>query len=383
MRILHVASFSGNVGDNANHNGLRRKLAEVLPPDVTYDNLELRKFYRSYDGADHLRFDEKFVELANSYDLVIIGGGNFFEIWMEDSATGCTIDLSPETLQKISTRIVFFGLGFDTYKGYSEPTRLKFLRFLEAALASDRVLMTVRNDGSKGQLESCYGKALADKVMKVPDGGFFIDVGASPSPFIRADRLNVALSLAQDMLSVRFGKNNEETGYKHLVDSVSGYMKGLTSLRSDAHFILMPHIYSDLGIIGDVLNTIPDYLRRNHVTVGPYLVGSGAEKLVFGTYGQADCVVAMRFHANVCPIGLNVPTIGLSSYKKIRDLYSELGIPERLLEEDDASLTGRLMEKTNTIITNNSQYRLENEFLLNQLDGQMAAFLKIFTFFIG
>ena len=79
MKILHVASFKGNVGDNANHNGLRHKLASVLNVPLDYDEIEIRRFYMKYDGPDKLKFDMKFAELANQYELVIIGVGNFLK----------------------------------------------------------------------------------------------------------------------------------------------------------------------------------------------------------------------------------------------------------------------------------------------------------------
>ena len=44
LRILHVASFSGNIGDNASHMGLRKVLSILIDnPEIT--ELEIRDYY--------------------------------------------------------------------------------------------------------------------------------------------------------------------------------------------------------------------------------------------------------------------------------------------------------------------------------------------------
>lgn len=77
IKVLHLASFTGNIGDEANHYGFRRKLKENLKFNFNYTELEIRNFYRSW-GL--MKFDDDFVKLCNSHDFVIIGGGNFLEL---------------------------------------------------------------------------------------------------------------------------------------------------------------------------------------------------------------------------------------------------------------------------------------------------------------
>ena len=40
----------------------------------------------------------------------------------------------------------------------------------------------------------------------------------------------------------------------------------------------------------------------------------------------------MRFHANVCPIGLGTPTIGLVNYPQVKLLYEELNLENRFVD---------------------------------------------------
>jgi hypothetical protein len=72
LRVLHLASFAGNIGDLANHAGGRRMLAERLGFVLEFTDLEIREFYWKQRS-----FDDAFVDYANSFDLLIIGSITF------------------------------------------------------------------------------------------------------------------------------------------------------------------------------------------------------------------------------------------------------------------------------------------------------------------
>ena len=76
IKTLHLASFDGNVGDNANHSGFYRHLKAQPGYDFAIEQLEIREYYWKQRF-----FDDGFVDLVNDYDLLIIGGGNYFELW--------------------------------------------------------------------------------------------------------------------------------------------------------------------------------------------------------------------------------------------------------------------------------------------------------------
>jgi len=382
MNILHVANFSGNVGDNANHNGLRCKLSEVFTEDTHYDELDMRRFYKNYDGKNKLYFDSDFVKLANKYDLVIIGGGNFFEVWLEDSSTGCTIDMSPEIVASLSTKVLFFGLGFDRNKGYSKKTLTHFLEFIKSLQNKNKFMVTIRNDGSLEQFIDSYGIEHTKLIHKVPDGGFFVSPKKNMPLLLPEDCNNIILSLAIDMPSVRYGKENEESGQKYLIDSFVTYIKSMINSKPNILFTLMPHIFTDLNIINQVIGLLPDHIIRNHISVGPYLVGTGAENVIFSNYQAADLVIAMRFHANVCPISMGVPTIGIGTYKKITDLYKELSLDDRLIVARGRDFSEELLTKTKFIFSNKEKVIKENADVMLKINNEMANFLVAFNSFI-
>ena len=143
MRILHLASFSGNIGDNANHMGFRPWFAAQVGREVTWTNCEIREFYWKERA-----FDADFVTIANSYDALVVGGGNYFELWVENSPTGTSIAISLEDFDKIRVPIFFNALGVDSGQGVPEKSKQNFTRFLSKLLSSDQYLVSVRNDGA-------------------------------------------------------------------------------------------------------------------------------------------------------------------------------------------------------------------------------------------
>ena len=100
MKILHVASFAGNIGDIANHYGFSRWFKEFFKKEILWNEFEIRETFRGFKS-----FNEDFANLANSHDLLIFGGGGFFELWVEESPTGTSIAISKEVLEKIKIPI--------------------------------------------------------------------------------------------------------------------------------------------------------------------------------------------------------------------------------------------------------------------------------------
>lgn len=377
MNILHVASFQGNVGDNANHNGLRNILTEILGTSPTYTQLEMRRFYRNYDGPDGLKFDNAFAELANKFDLVIFGGGNFFEIWLEDSGTGCTIDIGSEVLQKTRTKLLFFGLGFDKYKGCSAATEQKFLSFMKNLNAQGNALVTVRNDGSMRQFRETYPEEDWDLITEVPDGGFFVEPETANVSFLPVGRFNLLLNVALDMPNVRFGDDSTNK-VDELVVCMAEYIKTMCLEHKDLHVTIMPHIYSDLEIASRILARLPDFIRRNCVGVGPCVSGMGAEHLIFDAYKNANLIVSMRFHPSVCGIGMGVPTIGISTYKKIRDLYAKLGLESDVVDFPGGSFLPEILETSRKMITDSEVASAKRTSIALQLKQQLVSVLAAF-----
>lgn len=352
LRVIQLASYRGNIGDNANVTGTRRLLNQNLGCAIQYTDLE----YLEYEPDPRWggkTFDSEFVNLVNQHDLLLIGGGGFFELAVEDSISGTPINIPFEILEQIKTPIVFYALGFHVLHGLDDNRKTKFGQYLDYLLSSDRILVSLRNDGSLKTLQKIYGDKYDSRVFKCPDGGFFTFSRDHYHPELNPGHINIAIQLAGDGLGWRFPAANRVTGnkLKRLLgktekspDAYNTFLKrlgqtitGLLKKSPDCRIILIPHVPEDYRIINDFIPYIgPPYVRRN-LTVAPYVHGQEGHDYVFDLYSKCDLTIGMRFHTNVCSVGLQIPSIGLVTYEQIADLYEELSIPSRAVQVNDDS----------------------------------------------
>lgn len=340
---LHIASFDGNIGDNASHNGFYRQLKQTTTVQPEMEQREIRKTYLNYRGNDRWSWDESLIEDINSRPLSVIGGGNYFELWLENSRSGTTIDLAPDLLHMVQKPLFFHALGCDPNLGVSDRTVDRFRHFIETALESPWCLTSVRNDGSLKYLRQYLGDDIARRIVVTPDPGFFVDTTGGELPVPLRDKRYWAMNLACDRPERRFPGGDGKLNYDGFVNEIARLITLSCETYNDLEIVLTAHIYSDLDPIRDVLKALPDHIRRWKVSVAPLLHGMGAERSLFALYEQAELALGPRFHANVCPIGLGTPTIGLVTTEKLTDLYEELGMPERTVSAQHAGFCDQVM----------------------------------------
>lgn len=334
LRVLHLASFAGNIGDLANHAGARRMLAERLSFMLEFTDLEIREFYWKQRS-----FDDAFVEYANGFDLLIIGGGNYFELWVEQSATGTSIDITPASLAKLKVPTLLFALGVDTGQGYSAQSAQRFSAFMATVLERHDLFACVRNDGSARALREVLGDATAAHIPTMPDGGFFADPAACR--LLESGSSRIGINIAGDMLERRFDRGLDTKGFlRELADACRALMDARPELRID----LMPHIWRDSALIAQLLPMIPDPYLRRRISVGRLEPGATGLADFLQSYRGFDLVLGMRFHANVCPIGMGVPARGLLNYPQVERLYEEIGMIDRLIDVRDTGFGNRLVK---------------------------------------
>ena len=363
MKVLHVASFRGNIGDNANHAGFRPWFESLLGQTPEWIEFEIRDVYRKTRA-----FDASFAEQANRCDLVVIGGGNYFELWVKDSPTGTSISVPDEVMTAIRTPIFINALGVDDAQGHTEETLGRFRKFLGKLLASDQYLVSVRNDGAMAALKTHAGALPLEKVLHLPDGGFF----APYPPATKTAGPRIGINLAGDMLEHRFpgeGAHTFETFLQEMADTLAAIWRARPSTR----FILFPHIFRDLTVYADLLALLPDQLRRDQVRVAPYDSGETAAAAAFGEYAACDAVLGMRFHANVVPIGLGVPTIGLWCYDQVVRLYQELETPDAAVDVSHPGFGPVLQARINAILDGSSGMKAQNGAMQALVGRQRAA----------
>ena len=341
LRVLHVASFIGNIGDNANHKGSELLRNQFLDYEFDITRKEMREFF----WKKWIFNSDDFVNEANSYDLVMIGGGNYFELWVENSMTGSSIDINIDYLRKINTPILFYSLGFDLGQGVPQANIDKFRIFMDYLTSSSKYFVSVRNDGALDNFEKLYADRYKNKIAEIPDGGFFTYILNLKHYEIEYGMTNVIINVAGDMPEIRFPGTNGKITYEEFTKDFAGIIDELNEEYSDnMNFIFVPHIFRDLKISYDIIDNVTDRVRRNNIKVAPYLIGDKGHDYIFSLYNQSDLVLGMRFHSNVCSYALMKNVIGLVNYVQLSNLYKDINSNE-YVEVNKNGFTKELIDK--------------------------------------
>lgn len=340
LRLLHIASFTGNIGDNASHIGFRNIL-KTLGIYATIDQMEIRRFYKNYSLPDKQEFDETFVLMANQYDLIVFGGGGFLDFWVPGSETGTTIDISLDLFEKLNVPVLFTSIGCIPHKEVPVGNIEKFTRFINAILEKKNARIAVRNDGSWSILKSVLGKEIAAKIPQILDNGFFYQLQSKYTRII--DGKYVAINVTKDQLLMK-NQTIGEVNTEHFNQELRKYLDSIIT-HTDFKIVFIPHIFSDIEAIQFALKGVNDFIIRTRVVVAPYVQGDYGSDYLMSVYEGAEYVVGMRFHANVCSLILGKPLAGLAVLDRIKYMYKSVGA-EDLVVDVNSDFSQPLFENT-------------------------------------
>jgi len=366
IKVLHFASFIGNIGDNANHFGSRKWFSKIEGLSFDFENLEIREFYWK-----NLQFDEQFAAKCNEYDLILIGGGNFFELWVENSATGTSINISEKILSLIEKPILFYSLGVDDGQGHSDQTLSRFRNFLDfVSKYPEKYFLSVRNDGSILTVDRLLGSDYAKMFVVIPDGGFFLTLDEQDqesSLLTNVGAKLIGINLAGDMLDKRFNPLH----YNRILLEFYNSIAEISQIFPQFKFIFFPHILKDIALLNDLLKVFDDQFFRKKIIIAPLINGDYGMKQIFRIYSQCDLVIANRFHSNVCSIAMCKPTIGLVNYSQISLLYKELKLNDRTINIHNPGFKSNLVSLANSSLNNYDELIEKYRAIKFQIELQM------------
>lgn len=367
LNILHIASFTGNIGDTANHIGFYKQLKKNISANVEFDQLEIRKFYKN---SGEMRFDSEFIKLVNKYDLLVIGGGGFFDLNWDYSNTGTTIDFSKQLINNLCIPVLINTMGYHEFAEVKNDNVIKFKNFLDCIVNNKNWFVSVRNDGSYNRMFNRYD-CLMNGIVAAPDHGFFFDPKEHEKFGLQKDGyIWIGMNLTNDLFNSKFNGDIDIDTFNCLIGH---FVNNILSKNNNFGIILFPHTPQDLVTIGKLMNIINEKSKRQQVVIAPYISkGTDAIEAIFDLYRLCSCVIGMRFHTNVCSIGMNTPTIGLAGHEQISSLYNELNLAERCVVINNKQFTKQLSEKLYESLENTDgikkQYSKINSDLTNQRD---------------
>ena len=259
MKMLHIASFTGNIGDNCSHNGFYNIL-KLINIDITkIVNLEIRDFYNNRDLNNKRFFDLAFAEFANKFDLIVIGGGGFLDYFVEGSATGTTINISKKVLDSIKTPILLSSVGCVPTRFVPRGNSEKFLNFLEYVKSKNKIEILFRNDGSLKHLREQFGNKLCSHFEDILDNGFHFEL--KNNRIFKTKRKFIAINTSYDqllMVKSLSKQSNLKKFYKELCKVINFIVQDL-----GLDVCLVPHIYQDLVGINLIIEELDDFIVRN------------------------------------------------------------------------------------------------------------------------
>jgi polysaccharide pyruvyl transferase WcaK-like protein len=346
VRLLHLANHGGtNIGNGALICGLERVLAEDLagPPAFVPEPWD------EY-GIRLRRFDESFVARVNAdADALLVGAAVSFDGRRIYPHTGMRFDLPLALWAKLERPIVFYGLSHRTWpwKPYDHADALR--RFAEHVAASDRVLFSVRNDGTKEWLEAMTGVA-SDRIHEVPDPAVFVPVEDAPHPELREGRTNVVVSLNAEDPQYRFGEPPGHGGQGVPARARRGlrrlrgvpeqwerrrnaFLTGLAGAlvrladELDVNVILASHDVEDMRMGYELVRRTPDPFRQRIVFASTCLPPSRAPYF-YDLYAKADVAISMRIHSMNPAIGLGTPVVPIVSQQRMATFMRDAGLEE-------------------------------------------------------
>ena len=318
-RILHIASFLGNIGDNFNHFGTR-KLIESKIGNIDWVEIEIRETFRK-----KFTFDDDFANYCNEFDAVIFGGGNFFELWVDHSVNNTSADIRTEIIDRINVPFYFYALGVDPGMGVSKTGIDKFIKWVKHVSKKNNFHISVRNDGAVKTLKSYFPNGFDQLFTHLVDGGFLVVTQDLFKQNISSSTNYIGLNIAGDMLDKRFSL---ELSYESFIENFSANLSNILMNYKSYKLLLIPHIFRDYKVIYDILDKIDDKLRRERIDVAS--LSQGVDGMIDSVkyYDKCKIILANRFHSNVIGLILKKNVFGLFNYRQIEDLYSEISIDQ-------------------------------------------------------
>lgn len=374
MRALHIASFTGNIGDQVNHCGFYRTFYDIFASDI--DKIEMRKFYASC--TNRLQFDKDLANRINTYDCLILGGGAYFDARWEYSATGTTLDLSDEFMEIVHVPVLINAMGYSECPDYTTYSVCdKFRSFLDTALAKRNWMITVRNDGSLESIENRYGKAYSNQILKVPDNGFFFDFD-NPNILDFGQVPIVGLCITNDLFSDSYNKGLTPEQFNPLISELIEKL-----IYKGYNIILFAHTPNDLNVIHIVLGGVSDQNKRRHVIVAPYNTSGNCAANQLGIYYNAcSCIIGMRFHSLIIALDHRIPTVSLAGHNQMEALFNELGLNEYCIRADHTDIVNEVSAIVDTCINESMLLTDIYELIYDRINREREAYRSAVVSFL-
>lgn len=347
MRAIHIASFGGNIGDILNHNGFYKTIGKDIGLDQV-TQIEIRRFYKNALPSEKLSFSDDLLNEINTYDILILGGGGFFDLRWSYSHTGTTLDLSQDFIDGIKIPVIVNAMGYhEFFRDTSLDNCKAFGQFITTIL-NNGWFLSFRNDGSTARFRKRFGNLGNNYLLTVPDNGFFaIDKNQLSAIGIKRKEKVIGFCITNDLFCGEYNGNLSINEFNHQITDI------IALLSERYQIVLFPHTPDDVATIGSLFRELPSRSKRYNIVIAPY--NSNGSDSIFELaryYNSCDLIVGMRFHSLIMGLQLGCPTIALAGHQQIEDFYCEIGLTDYYIRLDSRDFSCYLLNSITEILNN-------------------------------
>jgi polysaccharide pyruvyl transferase WcaK-like protein len=343
MNIFHIYAQNYNVGDHLLAYGVQTMFSKWFDPQCKFKTFDI-----------HLTvLNQEFIERLNQEaDILLVGGGGLIhgiDKWM--------LNIEDDLIESIKIPIIVFGVGYNFFRGQDDMSER--LKVSIGLMAQKALSFSVRNDGSQKRLldQGLYFK-------EIPAPGFFLNNDCKLN-LIKKEF--VIIQLANDLRGNRGFTEEFNLSLAAVIKEIASYYLVLLLPHLEVDQTLNEEIYSLVNRIPNVYQmSWYDLIKREHLL------------FIISLYATARFVIAMRGHAQICPIGLNTPVITIASHEKVTAMANRLGYQFLNVEMNDPNFQEVLIEKAAFLSddTNLANLKKYTEDILVDIKGAGEIFAK-------
>lgn len=350
-KLLHLANWnSTNIGNGALVFGTERVLREDIDATLQFTP-EPWDEYVIENTPGPRAFDERFVDLVNAHDALLVGGAVTFNGRAPLTGAGMRFNLPVALWPKITKPIIFYGNSYRFWHDapYHNLDRLK--EVVQYIIGTPSVFFGVRNDGTKKFLETLLGIE-SEKILEVPDPGMYVPTEDHEYAELSKTRTNVLISLNNEDEESRFPDNSKK---KRFVQALAKTMEKLSE-EFDLNYVLCPHYFDDYKIMGELVDLLPPKIIHQR-TVSSGLLAVPQAPYFYGRYAKADLALSMRIHSLSPSIGLGLPVVPIASQGRVTDFLEEIGLRDLSVDVFGADIENELYTKARYALMNGAEVK--------------------------
>ena len=393
IKIAHLGSYDSNIGDNIALLNARKGIEKYCDEEIVWEKLNLSGFHDMENDTEFCI--AMFRKISRQNDLLLIGGGGLVQ-YQPKYHNKFNLPFTEEILEHVTIPIVVCGVGFNTFRGAPVvteeidgksnvviqkiadlPDRI-FLKNLYS-LMKKAALFSFRTDGSVNSIAQIYhteGKgefdlSKLDSIWEAPDPGLVYDYEVERKEKLENGLFQPAWNRSANILNGRF----------IALSNISEFER----LRNEFELAIFPHCTKDYDMSVGINN-----LKYIHLAAHPYFETTPEDKKnlcwngtfkekdyimskekfdelikfessmeILNRYLEYDYSVAMRGHGQMIAIGLNIPSIYLSTQQKVLEFSAKNGFMDYTVDiTSGPGWHGELLDKTKRLL-NDKNYLLE------------------------